>query len=602
MVQVDKVVLAAHALHTSPGTYAVLLGSGLSSSAGIPTAWEITLDLARRVAAVDDDAPDDPEEWYRSRFGTAPDYSVLLGRLCPTSSERRDLLRRYVEPIEEHLATRQRAPTEAHQAVARLAASGHIRVILTTNFDRLIERALTDAGVSHDVVATDDDLVGARPISHTPCVVKLHGDYKDSRIRNTEEELSEYSGPFEGLLDRILEEYGLIICGWSATWDPALRAAIKRSNRRYSTWWVDIRPLGSDAAALASACRALVIENMEADDFFGSLASKVAALTEADRPHPISVAAAVAELKHLLPDPAHRIRVNDLVCGEAHRLRSVCNDPTSFPLSSAFDDELIDARVRAYEGQTELLEALFAVGCAWVTNPRPFTEALKITADISRMAGGDTNLLYLQRYPALRCFYAGGIAAVYQRRWDTLRALTLDATAPAANNAGLESLLEFRAYGPTLPMVVALNYKSIFQTPETAYVLPGQARHHVPVSNYLLGSLREPLRSTIPVDGEYEANFDRFEYMIGLIIEDAHSQQPDDIRSHGPVGNFNRNRVSTTRTPPLWDRIRTEAEQAGADWGPIRAGIFGGTIERFITAEERYRRHVLETLEMRSRR
>ena len=83
MVQIDKVVLAAHALHASPGTYAVLLGSGLSSAAGIPTGWEITRDLARCVAKIDDGGPDDPEEWYRSRFGTAPDYSKLLETLCP---------------------------------------------------------------------------------------------------------------------------------------------------------------------------------------------------------------------------------------------------------------------------------------------------------------------------------------------------------------------------------------------------------------------------------------------------------------------------------------------------------------------------------------
>lgn len=260
----------------------------------------------------------------------------------------------------------------------------------------------------------------------------------------------------------------------------------------------------------------------------------------------------------------------------------------------AFGKELMKSRVRAYEGQTELLEALFALGCAWATDPRPFAEALKITADMSRMASGNTRLLYLRRYPALRYLYAGGIAAVYRQRWDTLRALTLDATAPAADSPGLG--------GPTLPMAAALDYWSIFQDLRTAQFLPDQARNHFPISNYLLGSLREPLHRIIPVDDEYEAAFDRFEYMIGLIIEDARSQQPQDIWSHGPVGNFNRNRYSTTCTPPLWDRIKTEAEQAGADWGPIQAGIFGGSIERFTTAEKRYRSHVLKTLHTRTRR
>ncbi len=86
------------------------------------------------------------------------------------------------------------------------------------------------------------------------------------------------------------------------------------------------------------------------------------------------------------------------------------------------------SRVKAYEGQTELLEVLLAVGCAWDTNPLPFVEALKITADISHMGSGNEDLLHLRRYPALRCLYGGGIAAVYQQRWDTLRALTLDVT------------------------------------------------------------------------------------------------------------------------------------------------------------------------------
>ena len=463
MVQIDKVVLAAHALHTAPGTYAVLLGSGLSSAAGIPTGWEITRDLARRVAKIDDGGPDDPEEWYRSRFGTAPDYSVLLETLCPKPSERRERLRHYIEPTPEDRDRGRRVPTEAHRAVARLAASGHIRVILTTNFDRLIEAALTAAGVSFDVIATEDALAGARPIGHAPCVVvKLHGDYQDSRIRNTEEELAAYPDAFNALRDRVLDEYGLIICGWSATWDPALRDAIERQrSRRYTAWWV----------------------------------------------------------------------------------------------------------------------GLFAVGCAWDTNPLPFAEALKITADISYMGSGNEDLLHLRRYPALRCLYAGGIAAVYQQRWDTLRTLTLDATTT------------YRHYGP-LPMATALDYWSMFRNLRTARFLP--ARHDIPVSHYLFETLREVLRGAVPVDHEYETAFDRFEYMLGLIIEDTRSQQPEGGRTgDAPVGYFIRYRHST-HTPPVWERIKSEAEQAGADWGPIRAGIFGGSIERFAAAEETYRNHVLK--------
>ena len=55
----------AIALHNSPGVYALLLGSGLSSAAGIPTGWQVILDLIRQLAAVQDvDLAKDEETAY----------------------------------------------------------------------------------------------------------------------------------------------------------------------------------------------------------------------------------------------------------------------------------------------------------------------------------------------------------------------------------------------------------------------------------------------------------------------------------------------------------------------------------------------------------
>lgn len=214
----DPVLLAAHALHTSPGSYAVLLGSGVSSAAGIPTGWSITLDLIERVSSVDvGERPDDLLEWYRERVGGEPDYSKLLDSLAGTSVERQSILRRYIEPTEEERSSDLKTPTAAHRAIAELVRSGHIRVVVTTNFDRLMEQALADAGVDFDVIWNVDTKTGARPLGQAPCtVVKVHGDYRDSRILNTASELSEYPTEMNALLDRIFDEYGLIVCGWSA--------------------------------------------------------------------------------------------------------------------------------------------------------------------------------------------------------------------------------------------------------------------------------------------------------------------------------------------------------------------------------------------------
>ncbi len=210
----------AFSMHASPGVYAVLAGSGVSRAAKIPTGWEITLDLVRKLAALRKETCDpDPERWYWSAFSKEADYSDLLDALCGTAAERQQLLRGYFELSADDREEGTKQPTATHRAIAALAAKGFIRVILTTNFDRLIETALDDAGVAPAVLTTPDQLQGALPLIHTRCcVVKLHGDYLDTRIRNTQAELDSYPAEFSRLLDRVFDEFGLVVCGWSAAW------------------------------------------------------------------------------------------------------------------------------------------------------------------------------------------------------------------------------------------------------------------------------------------------------------------------------------------------------------------------------------------------
>ena len=74
-------------------------------------------------------------------------------------------------------------PTPAHRAVASLVQHGFIRVVVTTNFDRLMEQALEEAGIHPQVIASPDAVDGALPLVHAPCTVfKVHGDYLDTRM------------------------------------------------------------------------------------------------------------------------------------------------------------------------------------------------------------------------------------------------------------------------------------------------------------------------------------------------------------------------------------------------------------------------------------
>ena len=147
-----------------------------------------------------------------SAFSKEADYSDLLDALCGTAAERQQLLRGYFELSADDREEGTKQPTATHRAIAALAAKGFIRVILTTNFDRLIETALDDAGVAPAVLTTPDQLQGALPLIHMRCcVVKLHGDYLDTRIRNTQAELDSYPAEFSRLLDRVFDEFGLVV-------------------------------------------------------------------------------------------------------------------------------------------------------------------------------------------------------------------------------------------------------------------------------------------------------------------------------------------------------------------------------------------------------
>ncbi len=191
----ETMLKLAISMHSNPGVYALLIGSGVSKDAGIPTGWEIVLDLINRLAILKgEDTQKEPDKWYNNKYGKVPRYDELLNRLTTTSSERMKLLRPYFEPSEEEREQGLKAPTEAHRAIAKLVSYGFVRMIITTNFDRLIEKALEDEDIIPDVISSDDHLNGAMPYTHSKCyVVKLNGDYIDTRIKNTPEELEKYS-------------------------------------------------------------------------------------------------------------------------------------------------------------------------------------------------------------------------------------------------------------------------------------------------------------------------------------------------------------------------------------------------------------------------
>ncbi|MBW1878075.1 MAG: protein kinase, partial [Deltaproteobacteria bacterium] len=277
----DPTVRLALTLHANPGAYACLLGSEISFTSGIPTGWGMVLDLTSRVAgALGEACGDDPAGWYQARYGEEPDYSKLLVMVAPTPTERSRLLRGYFEPTEAERRRGIKTPTTAHRAAADLVKRGAVRILVTTSFDRLLERALQDVGVAPRVISTPGDLAGVPPLGEGEVtVIKVHGDYLDARIKNSPRAVDDYDPAIDALLDRVFGEHGLIVCGWSGQWDTALVRAIERNaTPPYGTFWTCMRPPKGNAARLLALRRGEFVQIEGPDPFLSNLAERVATL------------------------------------------------------------------------------------------------------------------------------------------------------------------------------------------------------------------------------------------------------------------------------------------------------------------------------------
>jgi len=515
-------------MNANPGAYAVLIGSGVSHGSGIPTGWEIVLDLIRKLAHLrGEDCEPNPEAWYRAIAHGEPDYSKILDEIARTSAERGQLLRAYFEPTEDELREGLKVPSVAHKSIATLVSKGYIRVIVTTNFDRLMEQALTEIGIHPTVISTPDAIKGAMPLTHSRCtIIKLHGDYLDARLKNTTAELASYDPAMDQLLDRVLDEFGLLVCGWSAEWDTALRAAIERcSTYRFSTFW-GVRTKVNAASENLVALRRAIVVMFDADALFGGLAERITALEQFATIDPIAPKVAVARLKRYLSASDQAINLHDLVGSETERVRNAIDSDRFTVKGNDLTWDGVLQRLQAYEVEVHTLLSMMICGGYWSETPHDdvFLRSLKRIATDTTPRSGLTVLIKLRPYPASILMYGMGLAAIARRKYRFLRKLlTLRVRANAFDG---ENEVSATLHPIGLPIDGRLPI------------------HYNNGSDYVFKTLREPLREYIPDDSEYAALFDWFEYLAGITYCNGSATSEELKKADageplwGPIGRF----------------------------------------------------------------
>jgi hypothetical protein len=576
----DPEVALSVAMANAPGRYAILAGSGISRSAQIPTGAEVLDELVRQVAAARHATiAGQPILWYRENVGGDPTYSSVLEGLSSTAAGRADVLRPFFEASPEDIAQGRKVPTLAHHAVGRLAASGHVSLILTTNFDRLFEDALGAAGVVPSVVRGHRDITGMRPLGLDVCtLIKLHGDYRDTGTLNTPGELAAYRPALARLLRRVFTEYGLLIVGWSAEIDIALPAAMRSAPRRYPWYFASHRSPRPAAAQLIADCDMALIHTGGADELLPGIERSVDAIRRLER-NPLTPALVADSLKATVLDPTKQVTATDLVEREyaalvarMPRLASGISAPPETVTIDTFSEALTD-----YDAASEALTHLGAVLGAW---GGPGYRGL--VADVLRglivaaptAVSGIINFILMQRWPAYRFMYAAGAGAARRRN---------DAMFPAIWQA---ITVESQGLRRRIRAGDALSEDLAVQIQKAR----GERMHqYFPTQVIVAVSVRDAVRAVCLNDADFQDAVDMFEYVFLLFDIDAHREAPLDGR-FGPTVRFRRGpfaardlgwqQVDGVNHTRWWRQFTAELASEGDNWPMLGAGAFDGDASR----------------------
>ena len=375
--------------------------------------------------------------------GIDASYTDVLEALASTQADRRGLLAPFFERTADDLDTGAKLPSDAHRELARLVKRGFVRIIVTLNFDHLMEEALRDEGIEPTFVSGPAAIEAMEPLHAQRCVVvHLHGDYLSPDLLNTAGELATYPEPVKRLIRQVAGEYGLIVVGWSAAWDSGLVELLTPvAEPRFATWWIEPGELNPTQTRLVSSRRAEVIE-FTADEALPRLAVSLGRGRRGRRTGMIrstSQSGRVDEAELRTGDVG--IRSHDLirralgVVGESAVIHPADYQAHGRPPDfTATQTEAVLSELRAAAAYVAIL--------AYWGDER--TDRWWFD-DLERLGwrphqSGLSDLIDLARSPSVVLCYSAGAAAVAAERWSVVMRLLVEPTprtAPARDVASL---------------------------------------------------------------------------------------------------------------------------------------------------------------------
>ena len=216
-----------------PPRFALFLGAGASVESGIPGTTSMMETFRKKLRERWDyeGKKGEFEDWLKRQpqwKNDASEYSNLFEVFEPTHRGR-------ARHVQELLAGH--SPGFGYFCLSQLLSQGFIDVVVTTNFDDLVYEACTQwTGVRPRVYAYGAPGGPVRREPGRPSILKLHGDFLYSVLKNTDDEDSLPDPNMEEAVRRLQDDYDVIVVGYGGC-DESIMRLFEGTPREAGLYW-----------------------------------------------------------------------------------------------------------------------------------------------------------------------------------------------------------------------------------------------------------------------------------------------------------------------------------------------------------------------------
>lgn len=291
-----------------------------------------------------------------------------------------------------------------------------------------------------------------------------------------------------------------------------------------------------------------------------------------------STSAKIGRIKSLLSSDTSSIELHDMLIAEVRRLHASTED-ARFAFDTPFTDEAFLARLAQYEAVCTDLSLLLACLSHWARPSHSATlkKVLARSADRLEPRNGSSYWVALCWYPLIHRLYCSGISAIDAQRYDSLATIFYTPLPKSPYSNGQEYVLDGTGRG-----LLDLVRTDIFKR------IQGHERQYVPISEYLYNTIQPLLDDVLFLGEGYDTVFDTFEVFYALAHADLEFMKGKS--AWGPVGRFAWKHHSRENGPLML--VVSEGRSQKEDWAPLKAGLFGGSYQRFDNAATKYTEHI----------